>query len=109
MCETSLNKATKIPENIFKGYNSFSQDHPSGEKMGVLVYFMESLPLRLRHDLAFDECIVAELNFGWKKLFFTVLYSNPIRKSDSPEFLNFIQKVEDLHRNMANEKSLLVV
>ena len=41
LCETSLNEATKVPENIFKGYNFFSQDYPSGEKR-VLVYFIRS-------------------------------------------------------------------
>ena len=34
LCETSLIEATKVPENISKGYNFFSQDHPSGEKRG---------------------------------------------------------------------------
>ena len=75
------------------------------KKGGVGIFYKESLPLRLRQDLAFDECIVAELNFGREKIFFTVLYRNPIQKSDSPEFLNFIRNIEDLHRNITNEKT----
>ena len=109
LCETSLNEATKVPENIFAGYNFFSQGHPSGEKNGgVDIFYKESIPLRLRHDLVFDECIVAEFNFDRKKIFVTVLYRNPIHKSDSPEPLNFIQNVEDLHRNITNEKPYAV-
>ena len=50
---------------------------------------------KISDDLALEECIVAELNFGRKKIFFTVLYRNPMDKSDNPEFVNF-QNVEGL-------------
>ena len=40
-----------------------------------------------------DECIVAELQFGRNKIFFTVLYRNPIHKVASPEFSAFILKI----------------
>ena len=32
LCETSLNEATKVPENILKGYHFFSSNHTSGDK-----------------------------------------------------------------------------
>ena len=41
-----------------------------------------SLPLKPKPELAFDESIVVELKFGRKKIFFTVLYRSP-SQSDS--------------------------
>ena len=83
----------------------FSSDHPSGDKKGgVGIFYKEYLPLKIRNDLSFDECIVVELIFGNKKLFFTVLYRNPIYKTDSPEFANFVKIFEQLYMNILNEK-----
>ena len=105
LCETSLNGDVKLPDNILKGYRFFSSDHPSGDKKGgVGIFYKESLPLKIRNDLSFDECIVVELIFGNKKLFFTVLYRNPIYKTDSPEFANFVKNFEQLYMNILNEK-----
>ena len=105
LCETSLNKDIKVPENILKGYHFFSSDHPSGDKKGgVGIFYKETLPLKIRNDLSFDESIVVELIFGHKKIFFTVLYRNPIYKSDSPEFANFVHNFEQLYVNILNEK-----
>ena len=98
LCETSLNEVTVVPEDIIKGYCFFSSNHPSGDKKGgVGIFYKETLPLKIRHDLSFDECIVAELIFGRKKIFFTVLYRNPINKANTPEFVDFIQKFEGLY------------
>ena len=109
LCETSLNEVTKVPENILRGYNFISADHPSGEKKGgVGLFYKESLPLKFREDLYFEECIVTELKFGRKKIFFTVLYRNPINKHGSPEFLNFTQNFESLHKRIMNEKPYTV-
>ena len=36
-----------------------------------------SLPVVIRNDLSFEESIVAELKFGRKKIFFTILYRSP--------------------------------
>ena len=44
-----------------------------GIKGGIGIFYKESLTLKIRHDLSF-ECIVTELIFGHKKIFFTVLY-----------------------------------
>ena len=40
---------------------------------GVGLFYKNSLPIKLRNDLAFRESIVVELKFGCKKMFFTVL------------------------------------
>ena len=101
LCETSLNEATKVPENILKGYHFFPSNHPSGDKKGgVGIFFKESLPLKIRHDLSFEECIVTELIFGRKTIFFTVLYRNPIIKVGTPEFENFVKNFGDLIRKL---------
>ena len=110
LCETSLNEATKVPENILKGYHFFSSNHPSGEKKGgVGIFYKESLPLKIRHDLSFEECIVSELIFGRKKIFFTVLYRNPIHKAGSPEFESFVQNFDDLYQKIMNEKPFTIL
>ena len=110
LCETSLNDTTIVPENILKGYSFISSNHPSGDKKGgVGIFYKESLPLKIRHDLSFEECIVTELIFGHKKIFFTVLYRNPINKAGTPEFENFIQNFEDLYQNIMDENPFTIL
>ena len=104
LCETSLNHATKVPANILKGYQFFSLNHSSGDKKGgVGIFYKETLPLKIRDDLSFEECMVTELKFGHKKIFFTVLYRNPIHKANTPEFENFVLKFKDLHQKILSE------
>ena len=43
LCETSLSEATKVPENILKGYHFLSSNYPSGDKKGELVYFIRNI------------------------------------------------------------------
>ena len=97
LCETSLNDSLKVPDNILNGYIYYGCNHPSGNKQGgVGIFYKSSLPLKIRNDLSFDECIVTELRFGRKKLFFTVLYRKPAYKADSPEFEKFTTNFETL-------------
>ena len=78
-------------------------------KRGVLVFiYKNSLPIIIRGDLTFDECIVAELRFGRKNIFFTVLYRNPGSRGN-PEFFNFIDNFRDLHSNISSEKPYLLI
>ena len=96
--ETSLNDTIEVPENILPGYKFHAKNHPSGERNGgVGIFYKESLPLRIRTDLSFNECIVSELIFGHKKIFFTVLYRNPHDKVHSSEFNLFISNLENLY------------
>ena len=84
LCETSLSKNEILPENILEGYHYYACNHPSSEgKGGVGIFYNDTLPIIIRNDLSFDECIVAELRFGRKKIFFTVLYRNPKHKADT--------------------------
>ena len=73
-----------------------------------LVFFIRTLYLLyiIRNDLSFDECIMAKLRFGRKKI---LLYRNPKYKTDSPEFLTFTRNLGDLHTNILNERSNLLI
>ena len=94
MCETSLGCDETIPENILPGYIYHPCNHVSGEKRGgVGIFYKDTLPIIIRNDLSFDECLVAELKFGRMKIFFTVLYRNPQHKANTPEFHLFVENV----------------
>ena len=98
-------KSLKTKDTAF-----FSLNHPSGDKKGgVGIFYKEFLPLKIRHDLCFDECIVTELIFSRKKIFFTVLYRNPIHKANTPEFADFIQNLEGLYQKIMNENPFTVL
>ena len=104
LCETSLNDTIEVPDNILPGYKYYPCNHPDGNRNGgVGIFYKESLPLRLRHDLSFEECIVSELIFGHKRIFFTVIYRNPENKAYSPEFDNFLEHFNNLFLKIKNE------
>ena len=82
LCETSLDDEAQVPE--MTGYKFHSCNHPDGNRSGgVGICYKESLPLEIRQDLSFNECIVSELVFGHKHIFFTVMYRNPKDKANS--------------------------
>ena len=104
LCETSLDDTIVLPEKLLNGYKFISKNSPSGKKQGgVGIFYRESLPLKTREDLSFNECIVVELRFPRKKIFFTVLYRNPAHKADSPEFDMFLTNFETLCQNIKSE------
>ena len=104
LCETSLNDTLQVPENALPGYKFHSCNHPDGERNGgVGIFYKETLPLRIRQDLSFDECIVSELIFGRKTIFFIVLYRNPHSKAQSTEFNSFLANLENLYLKIKNE------
>ena len=104
LCETSLNDDIKVPENILPGYLYHPLNHPNGRRNGgVGIFYKDTLPLRVRSDLSFDECLVCELKFGRKKIFFTVFYRNPEHKVGSEGFNNFIHDFEVLHEHISKE------
>ena len=108
LCETSL-KMNMYPKTSFKAI-TIMRVHPSGEKTGgVDIFYKDTLPLKIRSDLSFDECIVAELRFGRKKIFFTVLYRNPMHKVNSPDFHNFVANFTELHAKILSEKPYFII
>ena len=104
LCETSLNEETTVPEGILPGYQYHPLNHPDGRKNGgVGIFYKETLPLRVRTDLSFDECLVCELTFGRKKIFFTVFYRNPEHKAGSVGFEDFLTNFEIMHEKISSE------
>ena len=105
LCETSLSDDTPVPENILPGYLYQPLNHPEGRRSGgVGIFYKQNLPLRARDDLSFDECLVCELNFGRKKIFFTVFYRNPENKSETEGFKKFLTDFETLCEQIRKEK-----
>ena len=70
---------------------------------GVGIFYKENLPLLLRHDLSFAECLVTELNTDNEKNIFTVLYRNPIHKARTSQFSSFLVNFENLYSHIQNE------
>ena len=93
---TLFPSAKQVPVNILPGYKFHACNHPGGKRSGG-VGFCYKETLRMRRDLMLEECIVSELIFGHKKIFFTVMYRNPENKVSSTEFQHFIGCVENLY------------
>ena len=105
LCETSLNAEISVPENALPGYIYHPLNNPDGSRNGgVGIFYKDSLPLRIRSDLSFDECLVSELIFGHKKIFFTVFYRNPKHDVNSVGFLDFVTNFENLCTAIKREK-----
>ena len=67
LCETSLNESIEIPGSLLNDYTFIAVSHPDNVTHGgVGLFYKNSLPLKLRNDLAFWESIVVEV----KKYFF---------------------------------------
>ena len=74
-----------------------------------MVFYKDTLPIIIRSDLPFDECLVSELRFGRKKVFFTVVYRNPKIKANSLEFINFMGNLMDSHSTILEENPYFVI
>ena len=93
---------SQVPK--FDGYQFISVNHPSNvARGGVAVFYKENLPVTFRRDLSFNECIVLELKFGRKTIFFTVLYRSPAAKHSTPEFNDFLDNFKILHTKISTE------
>ena len=91
---------------MFPEYKFHSCDNPDGSRNGgVGIFYKESLPIKIRQDLSFDECIVCELTFGRKKIFFTVLYRNPSMTANTSGFNSFLENFETLHSKIKTLKA----
>ena len=75
LCETSLNNEVVVPENSLPGYIFHPLNNPDGSRNGgVGIFYRETLPLRVREDLSFDECLVTELIIrSQKNILFRIL------------------------------------
>ena len=72
-CETNLDDSVLLPEILLKDYTFVPANHPFNIKRDrVGLFYKNSLPVNIRHDMSFEESIVVELKFGRKKLFLMV-------------------------------------
>ena len=78
-----------IQWNLLGEYTFVPTYNPANTRHGrVGLFSKDSLPVRVRNDLSFDESIVVELKFGLK-IFFIVLYRNLSSNYTSLEFQTF--------------------
>ena len=78
-----------------------SANHPTNQNRGgVGIYYKTTLPVKIRHDLSFDESLVTEIKLHNKKIFLTVIYRSPANNYNSPEFRNFLNQFKDLHNKI---------
>ena len=104
LCETSLDESFNPDDINLPGYKFFPWNNPNGSQNGgVGIFYKEHLPIRIRMDLCFDECLVTELQFERKKIFFTVLYRNPHFKANTLQFTQFLNDFKELYRKISNE------
>jgi len=104
LCETSLSDQVKLPDNYLNNYTFISSNKPDNSRHGGSgLFYRNDLPITVRNDLSFDECVVVELNYGRKKIFFSVMYRSPAFNHTTVEFANFLTNFSNLYVNMKNE------
>ena len=104
ICETSLNDSIKLPDILLNDYTFVHSKIPKNTRHGgVGLFYKNYLPINIINDLSFDESIVIELNFGRKKVFFTVLYRSPAFSHISPEFKVFLSNFTNIYSKIINE------
>ena len=109
LTEIALNDSVDVPHDLLDDYTFVFKNNVSNTRHGgVGIFYRNSLPLTVRNDLGFEEALVVELNFGRKKIFFTVLYRSPSNFTGSPEFENFLQNFDDLHTKLKSENPYAV-
>ena len=102
--ETCLNSSVELPDTLLENYTFVACNNPLDTRRGgVELFYKNDLPIKIRRDLAYDETIVAELKFGRKKIFFTVLYRSPSFNHGTPEFSKFLNDLESLNESIKNE------
>ena len=97
LTETFLDSSVLLEDTklAIEGYKLFRCDHASNlRRDGVCLYFKDHLPLTLRPDLTtLDECLVCEIQNGFKRFSLTVLYRSPSKSIE--QFSLFRQKWEE--------------
>ena len=93
--ETYLDSSapTDDRDTLINGNNLIRADHPSNNKrVGVCIYYQESLAVQLVETNYLSECLLCEVSINNKKVYVAVLYRSP--SQNSLEFDNFILKFE---------------
>ena len=102
--ETSLNDTVELPETSLDNYSFLHANNSANTRHGgVGLFYKNSLPVKVRNDLSFEETIVVEMKFGRKKVFFTVLYRSPAFNYTSPVFQSFLSNFKQLFLKIKSE------
>ena len=102
--ETCLNDSVDLPEPLLYEYTFVPVNNPANTRRGgVGLFYKNSLPVVIRNNLSFDESIVAEMKFGRKKIFVTVLYRSPAFDHNSPNFKAFLSNFSNLYAKIKAE------
>ncbi len=116
ICETHLDSTIDLPVNAvdadrlaLSNYQFIKNNHPDDVKRGgVGLYYKDTLPLKQRRDLEIlQECLVCELCFDNKKIFFVVIYRSPSQNRE--EFDHFLDQFEHLITNINQENPYSVI
>ena len=83
-----------------------SNSTSNNRRGGVGLFYRSNLPIKVRDDLSFPECIVVELKVKRKSLFYTTLYRSPASNHNSPEFNLFLENLKNLYSKIRAEKPL---
>ena len=68
ICETSLDDTIEVPIELIRDYKFAQCNNPNNTKHSdVGLFNKDTLPMKVRNDLSFDESIVVELLYGRKK------------------------------------------
>ena len=101
--ETSLNDSVELPETLLNDYSFVPANNPVNTRHGgVGLFYKNSLPVIVRDDLSFDESIVVELKFDWKK-YCLLFYIELLPLTIPPEFQDFLSNFENLHSKIKTE------
>ena len=109
ICETNLTDSLVPEVPKLSGYEFLPANHHGNVTHGgVGIFYKSYLPINPRRDLSFEECLVLELKFGRKKIFFTVLYRSPSIKHSTPEFDEFLLNFRNLYSKIKAENPFAV-
>ena len=104
ICETCLSDSVELPETLLDEYTFVLVNNPANTRRGGEgLFYKNSLPVVIRNDLSFEESIVAELKFGRKKIFFTILYRSPTFDHNSLNFQAFLSDFINLYAKIKAE------
>ena len=105
--ETCINDTVEIPDVLLENYTFINSNSTSNSRRGgVGLFYRSNLPIKVRSDLSFPECIVVELKVKRKSLFYTTLYRSPAYNHNSSEFNLFLENFKNLYNKIHVEKPL---
>ena len=116
ICETRLHSTIDLPANAvdddkvaLSRYEFIKKNHPDDVKRGgVGLFYKDALPLKQRRDLeVLQECLVCELCYDSKKIFFVVIYRSPSQSRE--EFDLFLDQFEHLISMIKQENPYSVI